>query len=425
MPVEWPSVQRTRLENGIRILTEQMPGVQSVTLGIWVENGSRYETVDQAGISHYLEHIFFKGTDRRTAAQIAEEFDSVGGLFNAFTGKESTCYYAKVLGEHLPLACDILGDIFLCSRFDEEEIDRERTVILQEISQSEDTPDDHVHDLFNLQYWQGHPLSFPVCGRVETVRSFKRAEFLDFIDQHYRPNRVLITAAGNVEHATMVDWATKAFGHLSGVTVPTTPPPPVPRAGLNYVRKPLEQTHICLGIPGIYHASPERYAGYLLNSVLGGGMSSRLFQEVREKRGRAYAVYSFMSSYLDAGYLGVYVGTSAEWVEEVIGIVLNELRRLADSGLTTAELTRAKNQLKGNILLGLEGTDSRMNRLARNEIYFGRDLPPSEVSANIDATTNDQIIALARQMVEADTVGITLLGDLDGHPLPDHLLSLR
>ncbi len=423
MPNDRPQVSRTCLDNGVRVITETMPGVPSVTVGIWVENGSRYEERSQAGISHYLEHLFFKGTARRTAAQIAEEFDAVGGVLNAFTGKEYTCYYGKVLAEHLPVAEDILADIFLHSRFDPQEIERERTVVLQEISQVEDTPDDYVHDLFNLHFWPEHPLSFPVCGRAETVQRFGQKDFLDFVAARYRPDRLLIAAAGNLQHERLVEWAVREFGSLQGRSDSVDGRPPIASRGVSHVEKALEQVHLCLGTPGISQSAEERYAGYLLNTALGGGMSSRLFQEVREKRGRAYSVYSFLSSYLDAGYLGIYVGTSAEWVEEVVAIILAELKALKNDGLRADELARVKNQLKGNLLLGLETSDNRMSRIAKNEIYFGQDIAPEEVAARIDATANEAIIALAKQLLRPDATAITLLGDLKGKAVGEELLS--
>ena len=423
MPSDHPMVSRTQLGNGVRVITERMPGVPSVTLGIWVENGSRYEQRDQAGISHYLEHLFFKGTKRRTAAQIAEEFDAVGGVLNAFTGKEYTCYYGKVLAEHLPVAEDILADIFLHSVFDPEEIERERTVILQEISQVEDTPDDYVHDLFNLKFWPEHPLSFPVCGNTATVGRFGQRDFLDFIGARYRPDRLIIAAAGNLDHAHIVEWATREFTSLQGRAAAIDGRPPVASRTVFHLEKALEQVHLCLGTPGVSQPAAERYAAYLLNTALGGGMSSRLFQEVREKRGRAYSVYSFLSSYLDAGYLGIYVGTSAEWVEEVVTIILSELKGLKREGLRPVEIARVKNQLKGNLLLGLETSDNRMSRIAKNEIYFGIDVTPQEVAARIDATTNDEIIALAHRLLRPEAMAITLLGDLKGRTVGDELLS--
>lgn len=423
MPVDSPSVSFSQLPNGLRVVTESMLGVPSVTMGIWVENGSRFERADQAGISHYLEHLFFKGTERRNAAQIAEEFDAVGGVLNAFTGKEYTCYYGKVLAEHMHVAEDILSDVFLHSRFDPEEIDRERSVILQEILQVEDTPDDYVHDLFNLQYWPEHALSYPICGRVETVEGFGQAHFLDFIEQRYRPNRIIIAAAGNLEHARVVEWANRNFGGLSGTTTMPEEAPPQPWHGVACVPKALEQMHVCLGVPGLSQLAEERYAGYLLNSALGGGMSSRLFQEIREKRGRAYSVYSFLSSYRDAGYLGIYVGTSPQWVEEVVHVILAELDKLKAEGLQPQELTRVKNQLKGNMLLGLETSDSRMSRIAKNQIYFGADVAPDEVAARIDAVANDEIIDLAQRLLRVDRMGVTMLGDLKGQSIGEELLD--
>jgi predicted Zn-dependent peptidase len=418
-----PLVSRSCLDNGVRVISECMPGVPSVTVGIWVENGSRYEMPEQAGISHYLEHLFFKGTTRRTAAQIAEEVDAVGGVLNAFTGKEYTCYYAKVLAEHLPIAEDILADIFLHSRFEPEEIERERTVVVQEILQVEDTPDDCVHELFNLKFWPAHPLSYPVCGRVETVQSFQRRDFVEFIGARYRPDRLIITAAGNLDHDRLVEWAARQFGALQGRAGVTDGTPPIASRGVFHREKALEQVHLCMGTLGVPQAAEERYAAYLLNTALGGGMSSRLFQEVREKRGRAYAVYSFLSSYLDAGYLGIYIGTSAEWVEEVVAIVLAELAALKREGLRPHELARVKNQLKGNLLLGLETSDNRMSRIAKNEIYFGTDISPADVAARIDATTNDEIVQLAEQLLRTQSMAVILLGDLKGRTVGDHLLN--
>ena len=424
MDTDRPLVSCSRLDNGVRVISERMPGVPSVTVGIWVENGSRYELPQQAGISHYLEHLFFKGTERRTAAQIAEEVDAVGGVLNAFTGKEYTCYYAKVLAEHLPVAEDILADIFLHSRFDPEEIERERSVVVQEILQVEDTPDDYVHELFNLKFWPEHPLSFPVCGRVETVQRFSQSDFLNFVAARYRPDRLIIAAAGNLEHRRVVDWAAQQFGALQGRADIIDGQPPVARRGVFYLEKGLEQMHLCLGTPGVSQSADERYAAYLLNTALGGGMSSRLFQEVREKRGRAYSVYSFLSSYLDGGYLGIYVGTSLEWVQEVVSIILAELKALKQQGLRPDELTRVKNQLKGNLLLGLETSDNRMSRIAKNEIYFGTDIPPEVVGARIDATSNDEIVQLAANLLRAEAMAITMLGDLKGRSVGEELLNV-
>ncbi|MGH7785651.1 MAG: M16 family metallopeptidase [Candidatus Binatia bacterium] len=416
-------VGRSSLPNGLRIVSEQMVGVPSVTVGIWVESGSRFEQRAQGGISHFLEHLLFKGTARRSAAQIAEEIDAIGGVLNAFTGKEYTCYYARVLSEHTAIATDLLADLFLSSRLDAEEIDRERSVVLQEISQSEDTPDDYIHDLFNLHYWPQHPLSFPVCGTSTTVQAFARQDFVDFLAARYRPDRLIIAAAGDISHADLEHWAARDFGHLTGHASLLDGHMPQAQRGVFSVSKPLEQVHLCVGLPGVAQGADERYAAYVLNTALGGGMSSRLFQEVREKRGHAYSVYSFLSSYRDAGYIGVYVGTSAEWVEEVVGVITGELRSVARDGLRPDELTRSKNQLKGNMLLGLETSDSRMSRVAKNEIYFGRDFPLAEVAARIDATGNDEIVALAERLVQPDAMALALLGDLGDRQIDESILA--
>jgi predicted Zn-dependent peptidase len=405
------------------VVSEELPAVPSVTLGIWVENGSRFERAHQGGLSHFLEHLLFKGTDRRTAAQIAEEIDAVGGVLNAFTGKEYTCYYARVLAEHTDLAADVLADLFLRSRFDPDEIERERTVVLQEISQVEDTPDDYVHDLFNLRYWPGHPLSLPVCGSNETVKSFQRQDFIDFLGDRYRPDRLIIAAAGNLKHAHLLEWVQREFGGLDGTSVAVDGAMPTEQAGVFVHEKSLEQAHICLGTAGVSHVAPERYAAHLLNTALGGGMSSRLFQEVRERRGLAYSVYSFLSSYRDAGYLGVYVGTSPESVREVVDVVVQELRTVVKEGLRPAELTRVKNQLKGGMLLGLETSDARMSRLAKNEIFFGRDIPLEEIAASIDATSNDEIVALAGELIRKESLAVAILGDLKGQAVDASVLD--
>lgn len=410
-------MQASRLPNGIRVLSEELPQLGSVTIGIWVENGSRWERSEQAGISHFLEHLFFKGTDTRTAAEIAEAIDAVGGVLNAFTGKEHTCYYAKVLAEHLPMALDLLADIFLNSKFAAEEIDRERSVIIQEISQVEDTPDDWVHDLFTQGWWGDHPLARPIAGTATTVGALQRDHFLEFLAARYRPDRILIAAAGNLTHAHLVDVVGRHFGGLSGATPPLPQPIPVAHPAVRVHPKALEQVHVCMGTPGIPQRDPDRYAAHVLNVALGGGMSSRLFQEIREKRGKAYTVYSFLSSYGDAGYAGVYCGTGAEWTQEVLDVIRGELASIVREGLRPAELDRARTQMKGNLLLALETSDSRMSRIARNALYYGRDVPLDEVAHAIDAVDADAIHRVAHRLYGSDAVGITVLGDLRGATL--------
>jgi predicted Zn-dependent peptidase len=415
-------MRSTRLPNGVRVVSETLADLPSVTAGIWVENGSRYERPEQAGISHFLEHLFFKGTERRTATGIAEEMDAVGGVLNAFTSKEYTCYYAKVLREHLPLGLDLLADMFRHSTFPAEEVERERSVIIQEISQTEDTPDEFVHELFNAAFWPGHPLARPILGTADTVSGLHRQHFVDFMQARYRPDRILIAAAGNVTHEELLDVAQRHFGDLSGTAVPVDGEPPTHRAGVSVHEKDLEQVHVLLGTPGIVHVDDDRYAAHLLVAALGGGMSSRFFQEIRERRGKAYTVYSSVSPYIDAGYVLTYVGTSAEWVREVVEIIRAEQRRTANEGLTPAELARVKNQAKGGMLLSLETSESRMFRIAKNMIHFGRDLPLAEVAAAIDAVTNDEIVRVAQRVFPAGAFGLTVLGDMKGHALGDEVL---
>lgn len=416
-------MQKSILSNGVRVLTESMPQMVSATIGIWVENGSRYEEPVQNGVSHFIEHLLFKGTNRRTAAQIAEAIDAVGGVLNAFTGKEYTCYYAKVLGEDLAMTTELLADIFLDSVFAREEIDRERQVVLQEISQAEDTPDDFIHDLFNLHFWQGHPLALPIFGSVETVNAINRESLVSFMAERYRAHRIFIAAAGAVDHDRLTADCERLFSSIQRDGKGESISPPKSRVMVLNHPKKLEQAHICIGGPSISQASELRYAAYVLNTALGGGMSSRLFQEVREKRGRVYSIYSFLSSFIDCGYFGIYAGTSPEWVDEVIEVTLTEVAKVARDGLNSEELARAKSQLKGNMLLGMESTDSRMHRVARNEIYFRRDISLEEIARGIERINNDHVVELASSCFKADRMGTVLLGDLNGRELGPEIFA--
>jgi predicted Zn-dependent peptidase len=415
--------EKSVLDNGIRIVSQQMSDHRSVTVGIWVENGSRHETDQEHGISHFIEHLLFKGTERRSAVQIAEEIDAVGGVLNAFTSKEHTCYYAKVLDENLPLAIDLLTDIFLHSAFDREEIERERTVILQEISQVEDTPEDYVHDLFSLDFFKEHPLGRPICGRAETVLNFTREDFLRFFRSRYQPRRVVVSAAGQLRHGDLVREMAARLGGVANSTAAESSAAdgenlPDVQSGVFPHIKTLEQAHLCLGVAGIHQSHPQRYAAYVLNTLLGGGMSSRLFQEIREKRGKAYSVYSFLSSYKDVGYLGVYAGTSVESVEEVVDLVLAELKKLSAGEITNEEIRRSQGQLVGNVTLGMESTDSWMSHNARNEIYFGRAVTIDEICTRIRSVSRDEIVDLARTLLRPNGIALSLLGDFnDGFKL--------
>lgn len=410
---------KTVLDNGIRILSEEMPNTRSVSLGIWVENGSRHEPRHQNGISHFIEHLLFKGTEQRSAARIAEEIDAVGGVLNAFTAKEYTCYYAKVLDDDLPLAIDLLTDIFLRSVFDREEIERERSVILQEISQAEDTPDDYVHDLFNLDFFRDHPLGRPICGEAATVLNLHREDFLRFVQDRYLPGQVIVAAAGHLGHGDLVkeiegrlETIGNAEGRLQKAESGIEDSPKV-QSGIFLHSKSLEQVHLCLGVAGIHQSHPMRYAAYILNTILGGGMSSRLFQEIREKRGRAYSVYSFLSSYKDVGYLGIYAGTSLKWVEEVVDLILREMGRLVAGEIREEELERTKSQLIGNMILGLETSDSWMGHIAKNEIYFGKPISLEDISQGVRSVSRADIVELAGAILRSGGMALTLLGDVE------------
>jgi predicted Zn-dependent peptidase len=405
-------IRRTVLDNGIRLLSEEVPGMPSVTVGVWVENGSRDEDQQENGISHFLEHLFFKGTERRTASGIAEEIDAIGGMLDAFTGKEYTCYYARVLAEHLPLALDLLTDVFLHSRFPEEEIERERSVIFQEIAQIEDTPDDLVHDLFYLDFWRGHPLSWPISGTPATLSRFQRKDFLRFLDRRYRPDRIFLAMAGGASHEEFVDEVAVALSSMRGNSVGRDLPLPIAHPGVYPHPRDLEQTHLCFGVPCVSQLEPEWYAAYLLHTALGGGMSSRLFQEIRERRGLAYDVTSFLSAYRDAGYLGVYVAASADCCPEVMEVTCAILRQIAKEGISAEELRRAKGHAKGGMLLGLETSEARMNRLARCEIYFRRYIPVQEVVEQIENVTLDDVHALAERCFNSEERTLTMLGEL-------------
>jgi predicted Zn-dependent peptidase len=405
------------LDNGIRVVSQEMPDHRSVSLGIWVENGSRHESSRENGISHFIEHLLFKGTERRSAAQIAEEMDAIGGVLNAFTAKEHTCYYAKILDEDLPLAIDLLTDIFLHSVFDGDEIERERSVILQEISQAEDTPDDYIHDLFSLDFFKDHPLARPICGSAETVNSFRRQDFLTFFKSRYRPRRVVVAAAGHLRHEQLVQAFNERLGSVRDsiydgrANSQDGDAAPEMRSGIFQHTKSLEQAHLCLGVSGVHQTHPLRYAAYVLNTLLGGGMSSRLFQEIREKRGKAYSVYSFSSSYKDVGYLGVYAGTSLEWVEEVVELILKELKQLAAGDIKEEEIRRTQGQLVGSMMLGLESTDSWMSHIARNEIYFGKPITTDEICRGIRAVSRDAVLDLASTLFGSQRIALSLLGD--------------
>lgn len=403
-------VSKTILDNGIRVITEEIGHVRSVSIGVWVEGGSRHESGLTSGAAHFIEHMLFKGTERRSAFDIASAIDSVGGVMNAATGKEQTSYYIKIPDYHLELAVDLLADIITGSRFDETEIGRERAVILQEIRLVEDTPDDLIHDLFEGTFWKDHPLGYPILGSKERVAAFSREDLLAFFRSCYQGNRLVIAAAGHLEHHRFVELIRRSFGSIVVSSAAVPEPAPAAGQGRRLLRKDLEQVHIVVGAPAPSAVSPERHAGFLLNAVLGGSMSSWLFQEIREKRGLAYAIGSYLTSYMDAGLFGIYVGTGSEKVREVLGLVREGMNRFASELLTETELQSAKELIKGNYLLGMESTDNRMTSLARNEICFGRQVTPEEVIARIDAVDREAIRTLATRMFRSDALTVAAIG---------------
>ena len=416
-------VQKTTLENGIQVITEEIPHVHSVSVGIWVKSGSRDERSGENGISHFIEHMLFKGTKRRSAEQIAKEIDAVGGVLNAFTTKEFSSFYAKVLANHLPVALDLLFDLFLNSLFSREEIDKERQVIIQEISMVEDTPDEYIHDLFSQSFWPRHPLGFPILGRVETISLMGQKGLMEFYRQRYLGARPIIVAAGNLKHENLLRPVRETLGKIKPLAEKRQGRPPHPHPCLLVKHKKLEQAHLLLGTPGLSVAHPGRYAFFLLNTILGGGMSSRLFQEIREKRGLAYSVYSFLSSFIDNGMLGVYVGVGESTLAQALQLILREMRKFAAGSLKPKELRAAKEQLKGNLLLSLESTDSRMTRLAKNELYFNRFVGTEEIIEGIERVSVEEVCTLARELFRPDYLSLTVLGPVTEKAIPRGLFS--
>jgi predicted Zn-dependent peptidase len=415
--------QKTVLENGIKVITEEIPYLKSVSIGVWVVTGSRDEQPSENGISHFIEHLLFKGTERRSAFDIAKEIDSVGGTLNAFTGREYTCFYAKVIDQNLPLAIDLLSDIFLHSLMNSTDVEKERMVILQEIKMVEDTPDDCIHDLFSRACWGDHPLGFPILGTTELVQSFRRDEIYRYLKESYQPNRIIICAAGNLRHQEVVDLIGTAFGQMPKSEKVKERSKPHSICKTSLCKRELEQVHFCLGTKGLQYNHSLRFGSYVLNTILGGGMSSRLFQEIRENRGLAYSVYSYLPAYVDAGLVVVYAGTSESSYQEVIELILKEFKQLKTEPFRNGEIETAKEQLKGNLLLSLESSDSLMTRLAKNEIYFGFSLRVEEILKGIDEVKEEEVRRLACDFFDEQSFCLTILGPVDGHGFNQNLLT--
>ena len=415
---------KTVLDNGIRVITERVTGVRSAALGLWVGAGSSHEEAPLRGISHLIEHMLFKGTPTRSARQIAETMDAVGGNLNAFTDKEVTCYHGRVVDAHTALAFEVLADMFLHATVDPTDLHNEQQVILEEIRMYDDSPEEVSQDLFLRTVWAGSPLGEPTIGHAQTVSAVTRDSIRSYMAKRYTPDRVVVSAAGNVDHAEFVTLVQARLGAMHGTFDGADPPAPLFHAALAGKRKDCEQVYILVGAEGTAAADERRYALSVLDAILGGGMASRLFQEIREKRGLVYSVYSSHSAYRSGGIFSISASTSPKNAAEVLGLVRAELVRMADDGVSDDELRRAKEHIKGSLLLSLESTSARMIRLGRSELNLGRHLPTAEVTARIDAVTKADVDDLARRLFAPQRLALTVLGAVDPQALAGAFESL-
>src|SRR5215467_5371495 len=412
---ETSDIHRELLPNGLLVLSEEMSHLRSISIGIWMKTGSRHESPESNGISHFAEHMVFKGTKTRSALDIAREVDSIGGNMEAFTTKETICFNIKVLDEHLPIAMDILSDLVLNPVFNPKDIVREKGVILEEIKMDEDNPDYLVHEIFTQNFWKDHPLGKPILGTKETVRSFKQENLFEFYKERFAPNNMIISAAGNLSHENFVALIKERFAGLNSVPNGYHQPAPAitPRI-ITRNKKELEQVQLCIGVPSHPISHEKRYVSYVLNTVLGGGMSSRLFQKIREEQGLVYSIYSDLNPYRDTGCMTVYAGTSLESTRKVVDSVLAEFRELKSDSIPADELRRAKDQLKGSLMLSLESSTSRMSNLARQQMYFERFFTMDETIEQIECVTGEEVCEMANALFHPDKVAVTVLGNLDG-----------
>jgi predicted Zn-dependent peptidase len=422
--VSYSPIVRETLDNGLRILTERMTQVRSISIGVWLTRGSRHETAERSGIAHFVEHMLFKGTASRTAEDIAQQIDSIGGQLDAFTAKEYASYYIKVLDEHLPLAIDILSDIVRNPAFSPDDIEREKKVVVEEIKMVEDTPDDLVHELFTQNFWENHPLGRPILGTRETVDSLTAEALRSYFHTAYTAKNLIVSAVGNLEHEHVRNLVAERFDGIMAVGETTTEEAPRVVPKILVRNKDLEQSHLCVGVAGYPQNHDDRYSSYVLNTLLGGSMSSRLFQNVREKRGLAYAVFSGLSAYRDTGSFTVYAGCANEAVSEVIDLIVEEIRGVKQIPIPQAELQRSKDHLKGSLMLSLENTASRMSHLARQEIYFDRQFGLDETLQGIERVTVDDVQRVAGDLFRNGTMSATVLGDVNGLQIPRERLDL-
>jgi predicted Zn-dependent peptidase len=408
-------IERTVLPNGLRVITERMPRVRSVSVGVWIGTGSREEAVHQSGISHFIEHMVFKGTKNRSAEQIARSVDSIGGGLDAFTSKELVSYNVKVLDDHLPQAFDIVADLVRNPLFEKADIEKEKGVILEELKMEIDNPEYLIHEIFSSNFWKGHALGRPILGTRQTIRGFDQDKVERYYQRFYTPKNILVTAAGHLTHKRMLQLVEDHFSDLKTGAVPPAAGPPTPHAPLVFRNKTsLEQVHVYMGVPSIAMPHRERFACYILNAILGGGMSSRLFQNIREKQGLAYTVYSELSMYRDAGCMLIYAGTSPRTAGRVVDSVVQELGAMVEHRVTPEELRRAKDHLKGSFVLGLESTSSRMGNLVRQELYFQRFFSINEMLNSVERVTAEEVQNLAAQFFDPKRMAVAMLGRLDG-----------
>ncbi len=418
------TVQKEILPNGLVILTEPMEHVHSVSVGIWLRSGSRREPAEINGISHFIEHMVFKGTQRRTAEDIAREIDRLGGMLDAFTSKEMVCFNTRVLDEHLPKAFDVLADIVLEPKFAADDIAREQSVVLEEIRMTQDNPEDLVHELFTQNFWRPHALGKPILGTPETVSALTRDTLQSWFQKCYAPNRLVITAAGHLTHQQLVDLVSERFAKLPRGEDGFADPKPVPMPHITQRSKSeLEQVHLCLGVPALPLTDRRRFTVSVMNNILGGGMSSRLFQNIRERQGLAYSIFSDLNPYRDTGILSVYAGTSLETTGKLVQSVLDEFRRMRDEPIADEELRRAKDHLKGATLLSLEGSGARMSSLARYHMYFDRHFTPQELIAMLEAVTAEEVQAVAREFFQPGRIAASVVGNLNGFQLTREQLA--
>ena len=415
MTKEVRNIRRQKLPNGLTVITEQMQHIRSASIGIWLQTGSRDEEAESNGISHFIEHMVFKGTKHRTAEEIARQVDSIGGNMDAFTAKECICFNVKVLDEHVPTALDILSDLVLNPIFDTTDIARERGVIMEEIKMDEDNPDYLVHEIFTQNFWKDHPLGKPILGTKESVKRFERPSVVEAYAHRFAPGNIIVSAAGNLDHDRFVELVTAAFEHMKPMKNGFHSPAPkiVSRIILRN-KKALEQVQLCIGVPAHPIAHEKRHAGYILNTLLGGGMSSRLFQNIRERQGLAYSIYSDLNPYRDTGCLAVYAGTSLASASKVVQSVVSEFRKLKAEPVPEEELRRSKAQLKGSLMLSLESSTARMSNLARQEMYFDRFYDLDELIERIEGVTAEDLAELANQFFKTESVALTALGNLPG-----------